>query len=235
MAIRHYKKHVRIEHLGKAVYQNTNAQVQTLVRAAERTLNRIPGIAQDTLIATEKQVFKAPVPFTTGTQGYAQKLARAGDAEPKSTFIIKPKQSAYLEFPIEGGGRLPGDAGTSEHYVWKPTQHSRDTASGALQRFFTKQLVSESKKKRPVRGGGIYFGSVKGRHHSAFPRREPIRREPGADARRLSGLQGADRAQRSRGPRARNCAVGNAIVIKGVDGYHQKTGCKAASQGKSGL
>jgi hypothetical protein len=43
-----------------------------------------------------------------------------------------------------------------------------------------------------------------GRHHRAISCREPIRRQPRSDARRVSRLQGADRAQRSRGPRTRH-------------------------------
>jgi nucleotidyltransferase/DNA polymerase involved in DNA repair len=40
-----------------------------------------------------------------------------------------------------------------------------------------------------------------GRHNRALPRREPICRQPGADARRVSRLQSTDRAQRTRRPR----------------------------------
>jgi hypothetical protein len=63
---------------------------------------------------------------------------------------------------------------------------------------------------------------------------EPLRRQSCTDARCLSGLQGADRAQRGRGSRARHGAVGNAIVVKGAGGCHQETGRKAAGQGQAG-
>jgi hypothetical protein len=44
--MRHYKKHVPIERLGHTVRENSNSQGRALVRATERTLNHIPGIAQ---------------------------------------------------------------------------------------------------------------------------------------------------------------------------------------------
>ena len=67
-----------------------------------------------------------------------------------------------------------------------------------------------------------------GRHQRAVPRRQPVRRQPGADARRLSGLQGADRADRRRGPRARDRALGHAVVAAGADGGHQEARREAA-------
>ena len=73
-----------------------------------------------------------------------------------------------------------------------------------------------------------------GRHQRAVSRRQPVRRQPGADARRVSGLQGADRAQRRRGPRARHRALGHAVVVKGADGCHQEARRKAAGQGQAG-
>jgi len=46
-----------------------------------------------------------------------------------------------------------------------------------------------------------------GRHHRAVSRREPVRWQSGADAGGFSQLQGTDRAQRSRGPKTRNCLL----------------------------
>ena len=69
-----------------------------------------------------------------------------------------------------------------------------------------------------------------GRHRRAVPGRQPLRRQPCADAGRLSGLRGADRARRRRRPRTRHGAVGNAVVVEGADGRHQEARGKVASQ-----
>lgn len=154
---------VDAKNLGKALNANTKAQADALKRAAVRTLTRAAGMAQDMLIAEEKKKFKAPVPFTTNTQGYRITPARQSSAgEPQSKFGAKAKQSAYLRFTIEGGVREPGDAGTSDKFVFKPTKYAKLTASGALQRYYTKQLVTEANRKRPIRGGGVYKGSIPG-------------------------------------------------------------------------
>jgi len=153
---------VEMKDLGSAARKNTNAQADALKRAAIRTLTRAAGQAQDKLLAAEKKIFRAPVPFTTNTQGYRITPARRGPGDPQSKFTIKQQQSDYLRFPIEGGVRTPGDAGTSDKFVFKPTRHAALTPSGSLQRFYTKQLVSESKRKRPIRGGGVFFGRLPG-------------------------------------------------------------------------
>lgn len=70
------------------------------------------------------------------------------------------------------------------------------------------------------------------RDQRVVPRREPIRRQSGADARGFSRLQGTDRAQRGRGPRTRRGALGNAVVVKSADGRHQETSREAAGQGQ---
>ena len=67
-----------------------------------------------------------------------------------------------------------------------------------------------------------------GRHQRAVPRRQPVRRQPRADARRVSGLQGADRAHRRRGPRARHRALGHAVVAARADGGDQEARREAA-------
>ena len=71
-----------------------------------------------------------------------------------------------------------------------------------------------------------------GGHQRAVPDRQSVRRQPRADARRLPGLRGADRARRHRRPRARHRAVGYAIVVKGPDGCRQEASRKAAGQGQ---
>ena len=151
---------VEAKDLGKAVRTNTQAQADALRRAAVRSLTRAAGMAQDKLIEAEKRKFKAPVAFTTNSRGYRLTPARRAHSDPQSKFTIKQKQSDYLRFAIEGGTRTPGEVGTSDKFVWKPTRFAAMTASGALQRYYTKQLVSESKRKRPIRGGGIYFGTA---------------------------------------------------------------------------
>jgi hypothetical protein len=153
--------------LGSAVTSNTKAQADALKRAAVRTLTRAAGMAQDKLIEAEKRVFKAPVPFTTNTSGYRLYPARASQPDPESKFSIKQRQSDYLRFPIEGGERKPGDAGAwgnvdGRGFVFKPTENSDRTASGALVRFFTRRLAKEAGRKKARRGGGVYFGKLNG-------------------------------------------------------------------------
>ena len=50
-------------------------------------------------------------------------------------------------------------------------------------------------------------------HQRTFPRRQPLHRQPGADAWRISGLQGTDRPDRRRGPRASDRPLGHAVVF----------------------
>ncbi len=69
-------------------------------------------------------------------------------------------------------------------------------------------------------------------HQRAVPHRKPIRWQSGADARSFSRLPGTDRAERSRGPRARYGAMGNAVILKSADGCHEETSRKAAVQGQ---
>lgn len=156
-----------IHEAGEAVSANTKAQIAALKRAAARTLTRAAGMAQDDFMAEEKRFFRASVDFTTSTKGFGFKPARPSAQEIKATFYVRPRQAAHLQYPIEGG-REPGAAGTSEHYVWKPTKASSKTAAGGLIRYYTKQLASEEKEKRPVRGGGIYFGNVAGHKDVGF-------------------------------------------------------------------
>lgn len=153
--------------LGKAISANSERQAQALKRAAIRTLTRAAGIAQDTFIAEEKSTFRAPVDFTTNPRGFRITPARKTD-DPQSKFGIKPKQASFLKFAIDGGERQPGDAGTSTNYVWKPTKGSRKTAAGSLVRYFTKQTRAEAKLKRPIRGGGVFFGKLPGHDDTGY-------------------------------------------------------------------
>lgn len=73
---------VEVKNLGSAVRKNTEAQADALKRAAIRTLTRAAGQAQDKLLAAEKKIFRAPVPFTTNTQGYRITPARKGPSDP---------------------------------------------------------------------------------------------------------------------------------------------------------
>ena|SRR5437879_2239124 len=57
--------------------------------------------------------------------------------------------------------------------------------------------------------------------------------QSGADAGGLSGLQGADRAQRIRGPRARHGAVGNAVSSKVLMDATKKRAEKLQAKGKT--
>jgi hypothetical protein len=72
------------------------------------------------------------------------------------------------------------------------------------------------------------------RHHRAVSGRQSVRRQSRADARRVSGLQGADRAYRRRRPRACDRALGHAIVAARLDGSDQETRREARSQGQAG-
>lgn len=98
--------------------------------------------------------------FITNTSGYKLTLARKSQPEPQSELTMKQAQSDALRWTIEGGDRHPGDKATSSKHALKPTGYAKMTASGALQRFFTKELVGEIKNQGLHGGGGLYFGPM---------------------------------------------------------------------------
>lgn len=73
-----------------------------------------------------------------------------------------------------------------------------------------------------------------GRHQRAVPRGQAVRRQPCADARRFSRLQGANRTEQPRWPRTGDRALGHAVVIEGPDGCDEEACREAASQGQRG-
>jgi hypothetical protein len=90
-------------------------------------------------------------------------LARMTMDVPEAKFGAKQKQSDFLIFPIAEGERRLGDAGSSDKWIFQPTRFGKNTASGALQRYYTRELVKESGKSVIVRGGGgVFFGALGG-------------------------------------------------------------------------
>jgi hypothetical protein len=137
--------------------------VDALVRAASRTLTRAAGMAQDQLIAAEKAEFKSPAAFTINTRGYRIVPAKPTN-KPVAQFIILAQQAKYLRFTFEPEStRTPGDAGTSNSYVWQPTKAGDKTPSGSLPKGYTKSLIALMKtRKRKLTGGGVFFGTIHG-------------------------------------------------------------------------
>ena len=170
---------VPIDELGRELQKNMDRQARAFQRTMVRTVNRAAGMAQDKLLAAFKRDFRAPVGFTTSPRGYKLSLARMGDEEPPSKFTIKQAQSDFLRFPIEGGERTPGDAGTSDKYVLKPTRHAKLTASGALQRFFTREVVGKFGKDKGLRGGGGGYAGFIGKGT------DRVRAAPASSTRRM--------------------------------------------------
>lgn len=89
-----------------------------------------------------------------------------------------------------------------------------------------------------MRGRGKHDVQSLQHHHQpspyqrAVPRSQPLRRQPGADAGRLSRLQCADRSDRTRRPRTRDRPLGHALVGARAHGGDQEAHREAGGQGQ---
>lgn len=108
--------------------------LQDLQKAAALTLTDTAKFANADFIKELTGKVDRPAPFTVRPSGYGITIAKfgaVGDALFSEAFV-KPAQSRYIQFIIDGGGiRGLGDAGASKKHAWVPGQRTTSSLGGA--------------------------------------------------------------------------------------------------------
>ena len=151
-----------------------------LQKALALTLTDSAKYANADLIKTLTAKIDRPAPFTLRPSGYGVTVARFGasGSDLFSESYIKPAQSAYLRFVIEGGTRGLGDAGASAKHVFVPGQRvgfdlpgdyserARRSAYGGVPNSYSENLYDKWKagKGMPSSAGGVFFNDGRIKH-----------------------------------------------------------------------
>lgn len=142
---------------------------KALPHAAASFLNSVAYEAKKQL--DEEIILKLDKPnkFTSKTFGY-KKAKRIDGQKMQSVLYANAKQSQYMEFPLFGGTREPGDAGPGKKV--RPVFSNRPTKDGGafeLKRFRTLSQKAEIEKelRQKVRSGRLEAREAKARFNRA--------------------------------------------------------------------
>lgn len=194
----------------------TSLQKEVLPKAAAGFLNGIAFEAQKALKEHVKEAFDGSVPFTE--RGFLVEKAKP-NAQLSNMFSvvkIRPDQSAYLKFQIDGGTRKTGDAGSGPFDL--PVFGAKRNAAGNIRRGYTKQLSKQhrdEKAKRLSLRQQREAARQNGQDTSPFAYFRVSRNRPGIFFGEVGGVKGYwQRPKRSKAARKRTVGVISVVATE---------------------